>query len=221
MLEPSRHAPRPPVVLWRRLRRFVLVHRRSLAAVLAGVAVLSGLRAAAAPPEPRVDVVVARHDLSGGTVVQPDDLATTGFPVDATPSGAQPSAASLVGRVLAAPVRRGEPVTDVRLVAPALLDGYPGRVAAPVRVADGEAVGLLRVGDRVDLVAASPEGGSATVVVAAAPVIALPDGADETGGLAGPGVTGGGLVVVAVTTTEALGLAQAAVEDVLSVVLER
>jgi Flp pilus assembly protein CpaB len=211
------------VALLRRLRRAVLVHRRSLAAGLAGVAVLSGFRATAAPPEPTVDVVVARHDLPGGSVVAADDLETTRYPVDAAPAGAQRSVGTLAGRVLAAPVRRGEPVIDVRLVAPGMLEGYPGRVAVPVRVADAGAVTLLRVGDRVDLVAASPEGGDATAVVSGAPVIALPDPADSEGGLAGGvgGPASGGLVVVAVTGSEALALAQAAVTSVLSVVLER
>jgi hypothetical protein len=126
--------------------------------------------------------------------------------------------------VLAAPVRRGEPVTDVRLVAPGLLDGYPGLVAAPVRVADAGAVGLLRVGDHVDLLAAGPEGGDADLLVSHAPVIALPDDASTDAGLSGGmsgGIGGGGLVVVAVTTWEARALAQGAVTSVLSVVLDR
>ncbi|MDX6325961.1 MAG: hypothetical protein QOK15_2315 [Nocardioidaceae bacterium] len=225
MPDPDRRTRRTsvlPVAMLRRLRRSVLVHRRSLAAALAGLAVLSGFRAAAAPPERTVDVVVAGHDLPGGSVVDAEDLETSRYPVDRAPDGAQQSVATLAGRVLAAPVRRGEPVTDVRLVAPGLLDGYPGRVAAPVRVADADAVALLRVGDRVDLVAASPEGGDATVVVAGAPVVALPDPSSSAGGLAGGGVLdGGGLVVVAVTTSEALALAQAAVTAVLAVILER
>lgn len=219
-----RRTPRTPVLLARRVRRAVLVHRRSVAAALAGVAVLAGLRAASEPPAPSAAVVVARHDLPGGSVVTADDLARTTLPVDAVPAGARPSVAALTGRVLAAPVRRGEPVTDVRLVAPALLDGYPGRVAVPVRIADAGAVALLRVGDRVDLLAASPDGGSgARVVAAGAPVIALPDpsGGDGLAGPDGLGLEGGGLVVVAVTEDDALLLAQAAVTSVLSVVLER
>jgi Flp pilus assembly protein CpaB len=207
-------------VLLRRARRFLLVHRRSLAACLAGLAVLSGFRAAAAPAEETVDVVVAGRDLAGGSVVAAGDLVTAAYPADTAPEGVETSADALTGRVLAAPLRSGEPVTDVRLVAPGLLNGYPGRVAAPVRVADAGAIGLLRVGDRVDLLAAAPEGGEATVLVPAAPVVALPDAAASDGGPAG-GVTGGGLLVVAVTPDEALALAQAAVTAVLSVVLER
>jgi Flp pilus assembly protein CpaB len=191
-----------------------------LAACLAGLAVLTGFRAAAAPAQPTVAVVVAGHDLPGGSVVSVGDLETADYPVDTAPEGAQASAGALTGRVLAAPLRKGEPVTDVRLVAPGLLSGYPGRVAAPVRVADAGAIALLRVGDRVDLLAASPEGGEATVLVPLAPVVALPDPGATDAGLAG-GAIGGGLLVVAVTPEEALALAQAAVTAVLSVVLER
>ena len=68
-----------------------------------------------------------------------------------------------MGRTLAAPLREGEPVTDVRVVAEGLLAGYPSLVAAPVRIADAGAVRLLRVGDRVDVVATDPANGRAEV----------------------------------------------------------
>jgi Flp pilus assembly protein CpaB len=208
------------VVLSSRLRRAVLARRRLLAAALAAAAVLVGLRAVNPPPEPTTTVVVARHDLPGGTVVAAGDLGTADFADAVVPDGTHDTAAGLVGRVLAAPVRRGEPLTDVRLVAPALLDGYPGRVAAPVRVGDAAAVGLLRVGDRVDLVAASPEQVDATVVVSDAAVVAIPEVDGDDPGLAGS-FQQGAMVVVAVTDAEALALASAAVASVLSVVLRR
>jgi Flp pilus assembly protein CpaB len=208
------------VVLTRRLRRVVLVRRRLLAALCAGAAVLVGFRAATAPPAPTTTVVVARHDLAGGAVVTAGDLRPAEYAGEVVPDGTREDVTALVGRVLAAPVRRGEPVTDVRLVAPGLLEGYPGRVAAPVRVADAGAVGLLHVGDRVDLVAASPEHAGATVVVSGAPVVAIPDVGADDGGLAGS-LDHGGLLVVAVSEAEATALASAAVSSVLSVVLRR
>ncbi len=216
----DRRRPRRIVVLARRLRRAVLVRRRLLAAVCAGAAVLVGLRAVVAPPEPTTTVVVARHDLAGGTVVAADDLVPAEYAGDVVPDGTHDSAVPLVGRVLAAPVRRGEPVTDVRLVAPGLLGGYPGLVAAPVRVADAGAVTLLRVGDQVDLLAADPRRTTAAVVVSAAPVVAIPDLRGQDAGLAGAAGSGG-LLVVAVTESEATALASASVTSVLSVVLDR
>jgi Flp pilus assembly protein CpaB len=220
----DQRTPAPParrlLVLVRRVRREVLVRRRLLAACLAGLAVLTGFRAVAAPPEPTTEVVVARRDLPGGSVVAAGDLRTAAYGEDDVPDGARSEPESLAGRVLAAPVRRGEPVTDVRLVAPGLLEGYPGLVAAPVRVADAGAVTLLRVGDHVDLLAADPRRATATVLVAAAPVVAIPDLQDQDTGIAGAAGSGG-LLVVAVTDAEAVALASASVTSVLSVVLDR
>lgn len=209
----------PPPALHRplgRLRRAVLARRRPLAAALAALAVLAGIRATTAPPPPTTPVVVARADLPGGTPVRSDDLVTVDVDPDLVPSGASSSPARLVGRVLAAPVRAGEPLTDVRLVAPGLLDGYPGLVAAPVRVADADVVRLLDVGDRVDVLAADPTGRAPAEVVAHAPVVALPSSAGHE---AASSV--GGLVVVAVAEGDALELAARAPTHVLSVVLVR
>ena len=81
-----------------------------------------------------------------------------GSAAGAGPSGALASVADLPGRPLAGPVRAGEPLTDVRLLGPALLDALPGdaeeRVAVPVRLADAGVTQLLAVGDRVDVLAA-------------------------------------------------------------------
>ena len=67
-----------------------------------------------------------------------------------------------VGEVLAAPLRAGEPVTDVRLVGARADDGQPGLVAVPVRLPDPGMVALLDVGDRIDVVATDPQEGGAT-----------------------------------------------------------
>jgi Flp pilus assembly protein CpaB len=176
--------------------------------------VLTAVRAASAEPAPVVEVVVARADLPGGSQVTSKDLALATFRVDSLPAGTTGSPADVVGRVLAAPVRAGEALTDVRLVAPGLLEGYPGLVATPVRLADAASVALLRVGDRVDLVAADPEGRSAEPVARGAPVVALP-----RSGAVGDDVLGGGLVVVAVPEAEALALARSGVTSVLSYLL--
>lgn len=112
-------------------------------------------------------------------------------------------------------MRAREPITDVRLVSGALLDGYPGRVAAPVRIGDAGAVGLLRIGDLVDVVAADPQGRrEAAVVAVGAPVVALPRASDTA-------LASGGLVVLAVTEETARALAAASVSAYLSVVVTR
>jgi Flp pilus assembly protein CpaB len=201
-------------LLRRRVRRTVLARRRLLAALAAGTAVAAGLQAAAAPPPPTTTVLTAARDLPGGTVVRASDLVRTEFTPASVPAGAVTAAAAL-GRTTAAPVRAGEPLTDVRLVSGSLLDGYPGRVAAPVRIGDSGAVDLLRIGDRVDVVAADPQGRApATVVAYDAPVVALPRGGDD-----GAALTTGGLLVLAVSEETAAELAGAGVSRYLSVLI--
>lgn len=106
-------------------------------------------------------------------------------------------------------------MTDVGLVAPSLLDGYPGLVGVPVRIGDAGAVRLLRVGDRIDLLAADPRGETrAEVIGRGLPVLAIPRIAPEA-----PGLTTGALVVVGVPDGAARAVAQASVSAFLSIVL--
>ncbi len=204
---------------WRRLQRAVLARRRLLAALVAAAAVLAGIRAASAPAEPHQGVVVAAADLAGGAVLGEADLEVRDLPREAVPAGTVEDPGALLGRSLAAPLREGEPVSDVRLVAPRLLAGYPGRVAVPVRIADAAVVGLLRVGDPIDLVATDPERRGAVTIARRAPVVALPLSAGTAAAAAGPMV--GGLVVVAVAPETALTLSEASVSSTISVVLSQ
>jgi Flp pilus assembly protein CpaB len=207
---------RPTAVL-RRLRRAVLARRRPLAAACAAVAVAAALQANAAPPEPRTLLVTAARDLPGGVVVRPDDLRRTPFSPGSVPAGAVTGASLVVGRTTAGPVRVGEPITDARLVTSPLLEGYPGRVAVPVRIGDPGAVRLLRVGDRVDVLAADPQDRSPAAVVGRdVPVLAIPVAGDDT-----PGMGTGALVVLGLPPSSAREVASASVSSFLSVVLTR
>ena len=194
----------------RSVRRAVLARRRPLAAVLTAVAVVTGIHAAAAPPPASVDVVVAARDLPAGTVLTPGDLHTVGFAPGSVPAGISDEA---VGRTLAAPLRAGEPVTDVRVVGPALTDGYPGLTAVPVRLPDAGMVELLRVGDRVDLVAADPQRGGASVVATDVPVLAVPAADPDAAATALPGR----LVVVGAEPAAVPRLAEASVRTFLTI----
>jgi len=179
-------------------------------AVLAAVAVAAGLQAARAEPPARVAVLVAARDLPSGTVLEADDVRRVGFASGSVPSGL---ATEAVGRTLAAPLRSGEPLTDVRLVGPALTDGYPGLVAVPVRLPDSGMAGLLTVGDRIDLVAADPQHPTAALVATDVPVLALPDTPPETGatGLSGR------LVVLGASPSEVTRIADASVRSFVTI----
>jgi pilus assembly protein CpaB len=195
----------------RDVRRALARHRLLLACGLAAGSVAAGLSAVAPAPPPTVGVLAAARDLPGGTVVTGNDLVTIALPEQLAPAAALQDPASAVGRLVAGPVRAGEALTDVRLLGAGLLPAGP-EVAAPVRVAEPATAALVRAGDVVDVLAASPEGGaSATTVVSGVRVLSVP----VVGGDAGEGA----LLVVAAGRAAAARLAAAAVTGRLSVVL--
>lgn len=207
---------RLPLAL-RRLRRAVLARRRLLAGLSAAVAVAAGLQAASPPDPVRTSVLTAARDIGAGVVVSAADLRRTPYDPGTVPAGVFTEASAAVGRTTTGPVRAGEPMTDARLVTSSLLEGYPGLVAVPVRIGDAGAVRLLRVGDRVDLLAADPQGQVAARVVGRdVPVLAIPRESEQS-----PGLTNGALVVLAVSDTATRSVAQASVSAFLSVVITR
>lgn len=198
------------------VRRAVLLRRRLLAAFCVFAGVLLTVRAVVVPP-PTESVLVAARDLPAGAVLAAGDLTRVAFADGTAPAGAVGEAVAL-GRVLAAPLTAGEPVTGVRLVAPGFLAGYPGLVAVPVRIPDPAVVDLVRVGDHVDLVATDP-GGAGTVTLAhEVPILALPthDGDLSEMGLNSAG--SGRLVVIGATSGMSEKVVDASVRRFLTVV---
>ncbi len=197
------------------LRRAALVRRRLLSAVLVGVVVLAVVRAVAPPPEPTVSAVVAARDMPAGVTVRLRDVATEALPPTTVPDGA---VRNPVGRTLATAVSAGEVLTDSRLVGPSLLEGRDGQLAVPVRIPDADAVGLLRVGDRIDLFAADPAAVEPTgvQVLEAARVLALPAGTGDQAG-----ATRGRLVVLAATPAQVADLSGYAARGLLTIALSR
>ena len=194
----------------RAVRHQLRRRRRLIAAVLVAGAVLAGLRAVAPPPPDTVAVLVAARDLPSGAVLDARDLVARDFPADLAPPDATGAAA---GRVLAAPVRRGEVLTDVRLVGPALAEAVPGETVLPVRLPDAGMATLLRAGDEVDLVATDPGTGDTTVVARDVTVLATPTGVPD-----GPaGGAGGALIVVGASSSEAIAIAGAGLAQYLTV----
>jgi Flp pilus assembly protein CpaB len=183
-------------------RRRLLAHRRLLAGLLTAAAVAAGVRAVAPAAPTTVALTVAAHDLAAGSTVSTADLTTTDVPPGAVPDGALEEAA---GSVLAAPVRRGEPITDARLVGPALTAAHPDLVALPVRLPDGAMAAMLRAGARIDLYAVASAGDAATgtdssdeatQVAADVLVLAVPPQKDGTNSVTDG--LGGRLIVIGV-----------------------
>ncbi len=104
------------------------------------------------------------------------------------------------------------------LVTPGLLSGYPGRTVVPLRITDASVVPLLRVGDRVSLVVADPDGRAAPrLLVEDVPLVAIPRPSE--GGLTGG--TPGRLVLVAVPAASATEVAASAATSILIPVWKR
>lgn len=198
--------------LTRPVRRAVLRRRRLLAAALTAIAVGAGIHATTSAPPALVGVQVAAHDLSPGVVLADGDLTTAQFAPGSVP---ERLAAAPLGRTLAAPLRAGEPLTDVRLVGPGLAGALSGRTAVPVRLPDAEMASLLHAGDRIDLVATDPEGSGARVVASDALVLAVPRVAGS-GAVGSPSGLSGDLVVVAITSREVNDVSDAAVRFFLT-----
>lgn len=194
------------------MRRLLARFRRPLSAVLAGIAVLAVVETLAPTTPIRQPVAVAAHDLSAGVVLSAADVRLVAMTPDVIPDGSSSTTAAVLGHVVAGPVRAGETLTDRRVVGRSLLAGYPQRlVAAPVRIHDAAVVGLLEVGDRIDVYAASRDTSYADRVVAGVRVVTLPSPADDN--------EEGALVVLAVTPDEAAALAEASATAPLSLTL--
>jgi Flp pilus assembly protein CpaB len=207
---------------WHALSRGTARHRRLVAAALTGVAVLAALHVLRPAPGATVRVWVAARSVAGGRPLVAADVMTEPLPAAAVPAGVLSPPASVVGRLLAAPMSRGEPITTVRLLSPSLLAaaGLPGDVAVPVRTTDGPAtLALVHAGDRVDVIATGDgETGTAssqTTVVHDVRVLATPtrEDTDDSGETAG-------LLIVAATTTQAASLADVAGTARLSVAVQ-
>ncbi|MEU7894161.1 SAF domain-containing protein [Nonomuraea sp. NPDC049152] len=171
--------------------------RRLIAAALAALCLACALTVLRPGPGPTTEVLIAAKDLKPG-LLHDGDLRPARLPAGAVPDGALSTGA--IGRTLAAPMRRGEPLTDVRLLDPALLATLPpGTVAMPVRIADADAVRLLSPGDVIGVLAAWDSGQPAQTVAERVPVITIPTGETD----------GGALIVLAATPDQARMLAAA------------
>ncbi|MEU0941152.1 SAF domain-containing protein [Embleya sp. NPDC005971] len=208
---PFRSAPapraRPP---WRRV---LARHRRGLAALSAAVAVLAVIVAVRPTPAPTGAVLVAARDLPAGSTPGPADLALVALPTALHPAGVLHAVGQATGVALTGPLRRGEPVTDVRVAHPGGPHD-PGTVILPARFADADAVAVLRPGDRIDVLAApAPEHpGPARLIVPAAIVVARPTAT---------GSSAGALLILEVPRTVAAELAGAAGGSVLTYTIHR
>jgi len=121
--------------------------------VAAGICLtLAAASALDAQASPTVAVVVARHGMHAGEVVQGADVQIAQWPRPIAPRGAAGSVTGLIGRRVASAVTAGEPLSPARMVGTGLALGLPnGTRATAVAAADPRVADFIAVGDRVDL----------------------------------------------------------------------
>lgn len=143
------------VSLWLRpdWTRTVLA-RRVAAGGLVALAGIATLRSN--PAGDYAQVVVADHDLRPGAALTSADVRLEKRLAATVPDGARVDLGAVLGWTLAGPTRRGEVLTDVRLLGSRLAESTagPGARVVPLHLADAALIDLVRVGDVVDVLAA-------------------------------------------------------------------
>jgi Flp pilus assembly protein CpaB len=129
--------------------------RRVAAGALVILAAVAALRSD--PDGDRTEIVVAARDLAPGIELTADDVRLENRTATTVPDGSASDVGAVVGATLAGPARRGEVITDVRLLGPRLAESAAGPDAriVPLHLADTALLDLIRPGDVVDVLAAA------------------------------------------------------------------
>ena len=130
-----------------------------------GLVVLAGIATLRSNPDAdSAEVVVAVRDLRPGAALTLDDIQLERRLATTVPDGSQADLGAVLGSTLASPTRRGEVLTDVRLLGSRLAESTagPGARIVPLHLADSALIDLVRVGDVVDVLAAPAADAPAT-----------------------------------------------------------
>ncbi|WP_067853048.1 SAF domain-containing protein [Nocardia shimofusensis] len=182
--------------------------RRVLAAALVVTAAVLLVRGD--PDTNRVSVVLASRDLPPGASLTAADLTAAPRAAGSLPAGAVRDPGDLLGATLTSAMRTGEVFTDLRVVGPRLAEVATGAAESrivPIRLADTAVAGILRAGDRVDVVGAEER--ARTLATDAAVVLVAGSG---EGDRSGP------VVLVAMDAEHAVAVAAASLHTALTVV---
>lgn len=142
---------------WRRLTAVRPDWTRTVAArraAAAGLVVLAAVTALRSDPHGEyTEIAVATHDLSPGVALTAADVRLERRSTATLPDGAQREVAPVIGATLTAPARRGEVLTDVRLLGSRLAESAAGPDAriVPIKLTDSALLDLIRAGNVVDV----------------------------------------------------------------------
>lgn len=145
--------------------------RRVAAGALVVLAAVAALRSD--PHGDQTDIVVAARDLAPGVELTVTDIRLEKRSTATVPDGSRATVDEVVGQTLAGPARRGEALTDVRLLGPRLAQSAAGPDAriVPLHLADTALLDLVRAGDVVDVLAAADDDVDPRVVATDAIVV--------------------------------------------------
>lgn len=209
------------VTLRERLSRFLrpdfsrtVAARRIAAGALVLLAAASALR-----PDPAgrlTDVVVAAADLRPGMTLTAAHVRLEKRPAATLPDGVQTDLDRMIGATLAGPARRGEMLTDARVLSSRLagLAAGPDARVVPLRPDDDAVLDVLRPGDVVDVLGAADEGRAPARVLAAQAVVV-----SVTAPAKAPGSAGGRVVLVALPARAANALAGASLVQAVTLTI--
>ncbi|MDG4665859.1 SAF domain-containing protein [Mycobacterium sp. 236(2023)] len=189
--------------------------RRGLAAALVILAAVAAWRGD--PRTDQTDVVVTVRDLSPGVELTAADIRVESRASPGVPEGALHDVASVVGATVAGPARRGEVLTDVRLLGPRLAESAAGPDAriVPIPLADAALMDLVRPGDVVDIVAAPADDAAEGRLIATDGIVVLVSAKENGVG----GRSGGRVVLVALPAAAAKSVAGAALVQAVTLTL--
>jgi Flp pilus assembly protein CpaB len=174
-------------------------------------------------PVHTVTALAAARDLPAGSAMGASDLAYVQVPPDMMAAGFLDEESELAGKQLAAPLRKGQLLTDAQLLGPGLLAGTPpGSAAVPLRMADPSSIQLVSPGQLVNVVLTAANGfdqqAPSEVLAASVPVLWTSGKGGQSGQWLGTAETDG-LIVVAASAEQAARLAGASTQGKLFFVL--
>lgn len=198
-------------------------NRRLAAALLLCAAAALAVQQLTPAPVSTVSALAVARDLPAGTAVTSTDLVRVQVPPGMVADGFLQEGGAATGKQLAAPMRKGQLLTDAQLLGPGLLAGTPpGSAAVPLRMADAASIQLVSPGQLVNVVLTSANGfdqqGPSEVLAAAVPVLWTSNNGSQSGQWLGTAETDG-LIVVAANAEQSSRLAGASTQGRLFFVL--
>jgi len=198
-------------------------NRRLAAALLLCAAAAIAVQQLTPAPLSTATALAAARALPAVTAVTDADVVRVQVPPGMVADGFLRDDAAATGKQLAAPMRKGQLLSDAQLVGPGLLAGTPpGSAAVPLRMADASSIQLVSPGQLVNVVLTSANGfdqqGPSEVLASAVPVLWTSNKGGQSGQWLGTTETDG-LIVVAATAEQASRLAGASTHGRLFFVL--